>query len=161
MPTLPKESKGRLAAISAVFVLALSLIAWAFWIPVTQAASHPNPSPGLLVLQAGLGVVFILGIGSVSFGMLPLPFLPGRDVARWNRWVWGGVFSLGLIGFVWTLLQPGSGYSHEVRHLDLIPVAVTTAGFALLTLAFMAYFKFRKPGLVTDDETAEGMGFAD
>jgi hypothetical protein len=135
---------GRIAAISSLFVLAVSLTAWVVNIPVNHAASHPHPSPGILVLQAGLSVVFILGIESVSFGMLPLPFLPGRDVAAWNRWAWLGVFLLGLVAFVWTLLQPGSGTAANVQHLDLVPVLVTCAAFAVLSLAFMAYFRFRK-----------------
>jgi YVTN family beta-propeller protein len=143
-PVVPEKVAGRLAAVSALFVLLLSLAAWAAWVPIQRAASHPHPSPALLVLEAGLGVVFILGIESVSFGMLPLPFLPGRDVAAWNRWAWSGIFILGLTAFVWTLLQPGSGFASEVHHVDLIPVIAACAGFAAVTLAFMAYFKLRK-----------------
>lgn len=161
MPALAPHIKGRIAAVSAVLVLALSLIAWFIWVPLERAASHPHPSPGILVVEAFLGVVFILGLESVSFGMLPLPFLPGRDVWAWNRWIWGALFSLGTFGFVWVLLQPGSGYSERVRHLDLIPVAVTCAVFAGCTLAFMAYFKFRKPGPRAVDGSEAPIGFAD
>jgi hypothetical protein len=152
MPTLPEESSGRLSAISSFFVLVLSLAAWFAWVPVQQAASRPHPSPGLLVLEATLGVTFLLGIESVSFGMLPLPFLPGRDVAAWNRWAWAGLFALGLTAFVWVLLQPGDGFATQVHHIDLIPVAATFAGFAVGTLAFMACFKFRKAPVASGEE---------
>ena len=158
MPELPVKSSGRLAALSSLFVLALSLVAWIISLPVNAAASHPHPSPALLVLQAGLGVVFILGIESVSFGMLPLPFLPGRDVAAWNRWAWAGVFGLGLVAFVWTLLQPGNGVTSAVKHVDLIPVAATCGAFALFSLAFMAYFKLRKPTGAPEEDDAAPVG---
>jgi hypothetical protein len=154
MPSLPEESSGRLATVSALFVLGLSLVAWVAWVPVQVAASHPHPSPALLVLEAALGVVFILGIESVAFGMLPLPFLPGRDAAAWNRWAWAGVFGLGLLAFVWILLQPGSGFATEVHHVDLIPVVATCVGFGALSLAFMAYFKLRKARVASGKEEA-------
>jgi hypothetical protein len=148
-PVLPEKISGRIAAISSIFVLLLSVGAWLANIPVNHLAQQPHPTPGILILQAGLSVVFILGIESVSFGMLPLPFLPGRDVAAWNRWAWVGVFTLGLIAFVWTLLQPGSGTPANVQHLDLLPVLITCGVFAVLSLAFMAYFRYRKPKLAS------------
>jgi hypothetical protein len=160
-PVLPERESGRVAAISAVFILLLSLVAWIVWVPLQRAASHPHPSPGLLVVEAAMGVVFILGIESVSFGMLPLPFLPGRDVVRWSRPVWAGVFGLGMTAFAWTLLQPGSGYAHEVRHLALIPVAVTCAGFVLLTVALMAYFHYRPPRPAPAGDSPAPLGLAD
>ena len=148
-PVLPEKISGRIAAISSIFVLLLSMAAWAVKIPVDHLASHPHPTPGILIFQAGLSVVFMLGIESVSFGMLPLPFLPGRDVAAWNRWAWAGVFTLGLVAFVWTLLQPGNGTAANVQHLDLVPVFVTCGAFAVLSLAFMGYFRYRKPKLAS------------
>jgi YVTN family beta-propeller protein len=143
-PVLPEKLSGPLGAVSALFVLVVSLAAWIAWIPVQNTVSHAtHPTPAWLILEATLGVVFLLGIESVTFGMLPLPFLPGRDVAKWNRWVWAAVFLLGLVAFVWTLLQPGSGYAEEVQHIDLLPVVITCAAFAGGTVAFMAYFRFR------------------
>jgi hypothetical protein len=151
-PLLPEESGGRLAAVSALVVLALSVASYAAFVEVSHVASRPHPSPALLVVQAALGVVFALGIQSVSFGMLPLPFLPGRDVVKWNPWAWAGVFGLGTIAFVWILLQPGSGISTQIHHVDLIPVVVTCVVFAVVALAFMAYFKVRKPRLAAEAE---------
>ena len=63
-------------------------------------------------------------------GCCPCRSYPGRDVANWNRWAWAGVFGLGTIAFVWLLLQPGSGLTSEIHHVDLIPVVVTCAVFA-------------------------------
>jgi hypothetical protein len=151
-PALDERLTGRLAAVSMVLVLVLSVVAWAIWVPVQQAASHPHPSPPLLVVEAMLGAVFLAGIESVSFGMLPLPFLPGRDIASWNRWVWLGVSAAGLFAFAWTLLQPGSGYTRDVEHLDLVPVTATCAAFALVTIGFMAWLRLRHPPPDTEPE---------
>ncbi|HEY1651571.1 MAG TPA: hypothetical protein VGG09_06780 [Acidimicrobiales bacterium] len=68
------------------------------------------------------------------------------------------------VGFVWIMLQPGSGYAEKVRHLDLVPVAVTCAAFAGLTLAPMAYFHFRRPRLptaTTADDSSASFDLAD
>ena len=158
LPVLPEAVSGRLAAGSSLVVLALSAASYGLFVLVSRAASHPHPSPALLVLQAGLGVVFVLGVESVSFGLLPLPFLPGRDVVQWNRWAWGALFGVGMVAFIWILLQPGSGVASEINHVDLIPVAAACAAFTVIALAFMAYFRFRKPqGVIGEEDAPVGL----
>jgi hypothetical protein len=156
-PAIDERMTGRLAAFSALSVLLLALVAWVLWLPVQQAAAHPHPSPALLVIETLLGVVFLAGIQSVAFGMLPLPFLPGREVVAWNRWAWFGIFGLAMFVFSWVLLQPGSGFADEVHHIDVLPVLITCGAFALLTFGFMAYLRLRRPPAAdADDPDVEG-----
>lgn len=142
-PHTDERDWGRLHAIASVCVLVVSTVALFLTVPVFHAATASHPSPIWLILDPALNVTFLGGFASLAFGMLPLPFLPGRHVRQWNRVAWMVITTAGLIGFVAVLLTPGSGSPSELRHVALVPLFVAFAAFALGSLAFMAYFHLR------------------
>lgn len=155
-PEVDHIEEGKLHAISSVVVLCVSIAAFFATIPVYHAATAANPSPLLLILDPALNVVFLGGFSSLAFGMFPLPFLPGRHVARWNRWVWGLISGVGLVGFVVVLLTPGSGSKHELHHVGLVPLIVAFVIFGLFSLGFMAYFHLRPSSEPEGEHHASG-----
>jgi DNA-binding beta-propeller fold protein YncE len=142
-PHTDEKDWGRLHAIASVCVLVVSTAAFFLTVPVFHAATQRSPSPFWLILDPALDVIFLGGFASLAFGMLPLPFLPGRHVRHWNRAAWMVITTIGLIGFVAVLLTPGSGSPSELRHVALVPLFVAFAIFAFGSLAFMAYFHLR------------------
>jgi YVTN family beta-propeller protein len=147
-PHTDEKDWGRLHAIASVCVLIVSTAAFLLTVPVFHAATQTNPSPFWLILDPALNVTFLGGFASLAFGMLPLPFLPGRHVRRWNKYAWLIITGIGLIGFVAVLLTPGSGTQSELRHVALVPVFIAFGSFAIASLAFMLYFHLRpeQPG---------------
>jgi DNA-binding beta-propeller fold protein YncE len=142
-PHTDEKDWGRLHAIASVCVLVVSTAAFLLTVPVYHAATAANPSPIWLILDPALNVAFLGGFASLAFGMLPLPFLPGRHVRQWNRIAWLIITGIGLIGFVAVLLTPGSGSPSELHHVALVPVFVAFGSFAVVSLAFMGYFHLR------------------
>ncbi len=142
-PHTDEKDWGRLHAIASICVLVVSTAAFFLTVPVYHAATQSSPSPFWLILDPALNVTFLGGFASLAFGMLPLPFLPGRHVRHWNRLAWMVITTVGLVGFVAVLLTPGSGTPSELRHVALVPLFVAFAVFALGSLAFMAYFHLR------------------
>jgi PKD repeat protein len=142
-PHTDEKDWGRLHAIASVCVLVVSTIAFFLTVPVFHAATQSSPSPFWLILDPALNVTFLGGFASLAFGMLPLPFLPGRHVRHWNMVAWLIITTVGLIGFVAVLLTPGSGSPSELHHVALVPLFVAFAVFAAGSLAFMAYFHLR------------------
>jgi hypothetical protein len=126
-----------------VCVLIVSTVAFFLTVPVFHAATQSSPSPFWLILDPAIDVTILGGFASLAFGMLPLPFSPGRHVRHWNPWAWMVLTTIGLIGFVAVLLTPGSGSPSELRHVALVPLFVAFALFAVGSLAFMAYFHLR------------------
>ena len=138
------RAAGRLTAAAAALVLFISLAAWAVDAPLhTTLAGEASPSPLLLIVDAGLLAIFATGLGSLAFGLLPLPFLPGRDLFAWNRGAWLLLFGCGVFCFVAVLLAPNSGYVVSVPWRHALPAIGAFAGFVFLSLAFMTYFKLR------------------
>ncbi len=85
-------------------------------------------------------MTFLAGLASFAFGTFPLPFLPGRHVAKWNGTIWLALSGVGLIGFVAILLTPGSDSSCDQHHVGLVPVLVVYSVFAVQSLSAMMYF---------------------
>ena len=139
-PRVAEHEWGKLHFIASVCVLLVATAAFFLTVPVFHAATQMNPSPIWLILNPALNVVFLGGFASLAFGMFPLPFLPGRHVASWNRVAWLAMTVIGLVGFVAVLLSPGSGSSNEVHHVALVPLLAAFLGFALFSLAVMLYF---------------------
>jgi DNA-binding beta-propeller fold protein YncE len=153
-PHTDEKDWGRLHAIASVCVLVVSTAAFLLTVPVFHAATAANPSPIWLILDPALNVAFLGGFASLAFGMLPLPFLPGRHVRQWNRIAWLIITGIGLIGFVAVLLTPGSGSPSELHHVALVPVFVAFGAFALASLAFMGYFHLRPAPPIPPTPTA-------
>ncbi len=140
---LSPKIDGRLVATSAATTLVLSFVAWVAWVPIATAAAHGRPPSALLVLESALAVVFVGGLVAMTFGLLPLPFLPGRSVLAWSRTGWILLLSLGTFAFVKILLLPNRGFVARSRMFDLVPVFLTFGCFALISVFFMAYCKLR------------------
>lgn len=138
---LAGAQEGRGILIGALCALGISLIAWLIWgKSVSHAAAGPHPSFGLLVLDATLSSMFVLGVEGVVFALIPLRFLYGHKLARWNRTLWALLFALGMFGFVHVLLDTKS---KEVGLVPLISVIALFVAFGVLSLAFWAYFRYR------------------
>ena len=159
IPEHDDKDRGRLHALGSLCVLVVSTAAFFLTIPVFHAATSTSPSALMLVLDPALNVVFLAGFASLAFGMFPLPFLPGRHVAKWNQTIWLAISGAGLIGFVAVLLTPGSGSSGELHHVGLVPIIVAFVVFAVLSGSALTYFHFhplKKEGEERDDETSDG-----
>jgi len=69
-----------------------------------------SPSVWLLSLEAALGAIFVsVGNPRVRPPSARLP--PGSRIVEWSRWAWAVLFGIGLLAFINTVLQPGTGTS--------------------------------------------------
>ncbi|HEY6962096.1 MAG TPA: FGLLP motif-containing membrane protein [Gaiellaceae bacterium] len=133
------------AALGAVATLGLSVGAWLLDLRIRGAAAAAAPSPGVLALDAALVTVFVAGLGSMVFALVPLPFLPGRAILRWRRGVWVALFAVGAYAFALIMLTPRDGYVANVPWNHVAAALVTFAVFALVSVAFMAWLRFTRP----------------
>jgi hypothetical protein len=144
-----RESRGpggaRLTALGALVTLVLSVGAWVADLRIEPVAAGASPSPGALVLEAALVTVFLAGLGSIVFALVPLPFLPGCEIWAWNRLAWLGLFAAGAYAFAVIMLTPRNGYTATVRWDDVVPALLAFAVFAAVSVSFMAYFRFVRP----------------
>ena len=155
VPEHNDEDRGRLHALGSLCVLIVSSAAFFLTIPVFHAATSASPSPFVLILDPALNVVFLAGFASLAFGMFPLPFLPGRHVAKWNQTIWLAISGAGVIGFVAVLLTPGSGSNSELHHVGLVPIIVAFVVFEVLSASALTYFHFHPLEKEGEEHSAE------
>ncbi len=138
-PTPNLATEGRYHFISSIVVLAVSTLAFFLTVPVFRVATMAHPPLWAVLLDPALNMLFLAGFSGVAFGMLPLPFLPGHGVARWNRYAWAFLSAVALIGYVAVVLSPGSGTAQELHSVGIIPLLTTFVLFAVASLGFWVY----------------------
>lgn len=139
-PEPPDDDEGKMHAFASVLVLIVSAAAFFATAAVFQRATQHSPSAIWLILDPALNVTFLGGFASLAFSMFPLPFLPGRHVAKWSKPVFYAISGVGLVGFIAVLLAPGSGSSREIHHFAVVPLLGAFVAFALVSVGFMMYF---------------------
>ncbi|HWD10053.1 MAG TPA: FGLLP motif-containing membrane protein [Actinomycetota bacterium] len=150
-----EKTDGRLAAASAALVILLAVVTWVARVPLT-GLDEKNPSFIALVAESALGGAFVIGVESVLVGLLPLRFLDGSRIRAWNRWVWLGLFLLGIFVAVQILIQPGTGYVGHTSVAGRFTVLSLYLAFCAVSVGFWAYFRYRKPKKVEEELDTEG-----
>ena len=83
------------------------------------------------------------GIEGIVFALMPLRFLPGELVYRFQRWRWAALYALGLFGFVMILLNPATGYVPSQNSVPFVMAVALFVAFGLVSVLFWGYFRFR------------------
>jgi Bacterial Ig-like domain (group 3) len=157
---LDQRTSGRLAAVSSLLVMVLAVVAWFARVPVTGATMRPGVGFWLVVLESALAGTFLIGLESTVVGLLPMRFLDGSRVREWSRAAWVALFAFGVFSVIEVLVAPGSGYVGHTSTPVVVAVAVLYLAFALGSVAFWGYFRYRPARfpshLGEDDLQAEG-----
>ncbi len=157
---LDRRSVGRLAAVSALVVMVVAFIAWVARVPLTGASMRPGVGFWTVVAESALAGAFVIGLESTVVGLLPMRFLDGSRIREWSPTAWAALFALAVFVVVEVLIQPGSGYVGHTSTPAKVAVALLYVVFALGTVAFWAYFRYRPARVARrpdeDDLQAEG-----
>ncbi|MGI8983558.1 MAG: FGLLP motif-containing membrane protein [Acidimicrobiales bacterium] len=140
---LSEEVQGKMTAANWLFSLVISLGAFFLRVPVSAAAAASGSSIWWIGVEICLSLIFLWGIEGLAVGMMPMRFLDGRKVFRWNRPAWAALFFVGVFATVHVLLRPGSGYVGSTSGEVGVGVMVLFVLFGLGSVAFWAYFRFR------------------
>ena len=138
-----KDEEGRNALVTALGVLVVSALAWVVWQPVNAAAESGDPGLLLGVTDSTLSTVAVGGLEGLVIGLMPLKFLQGYALSRWNRRVWAAVFGVVLFVFVHLLLHPARGFGEDAKPVAFLTWLGLFLGFGAMSVAFWGYFRFR------------------
>lgn len=140
--TLDEAVEGRKEALSSAWVLLLTLGVWFARIPVEHAMTEDPSDLALTATNVALTAVFVAGVETLAFGLLPVKRFPGLALRSWSRTTWGLLLSLGFVGFVYLLANPSWGYQTTT---PIVTTIVLFCAFALGSYLFAAYFERRGP----------------
>ena len=140
---LGRRQAAELVVIPALLLLIASLVAWMLLSPI-RAAVATDPSWLPVLLETVAATIFISGIEGLFFTMIPLSFMDGVTVYRWNKVVWAVLFGMGAFLF-WQLVLNREGKYLEA--FEQTSVAVCVAILIVYgggTLLVWSYFRIRK-----------------
>ncbi|HLA82770.1 MAG TPA: FGLLP motif-containing membrane protein, partial [Thermoleophilia bacterium] len=135
------RKKARLVLIASGCLFAVSLAAWLLALPVTNAVEAG--SSWLKVLQGVCVATFVAGLEGLLFGLVPLNFMDGGTLFRWNKWVWGGVFGVAVFLFWHVLLNKNSKYGAAFSQTSAKVVIALLVFWTVVTMG--THWYFRKP----------------
>ncbi|MGC8466058.1 MAG: FGLLP motif-containing membrane protein [Acidimicrobiales bacterium] len=154
---ISEEDSGRAQLWSFGTMLCVSIIAWILRQPLSSLAGSDHVSFLVAGIDATLVSVFIAGVQGALISLLPLKFLPGRDLYRWNRPAWAVLFAVTVFAFVHLLLGQGSSYVGTIAGVSA--AVVFSAIFVILTLGTWVFFYFYDQKRERDaSESSEGQG---
>lgn len=140
-PTEKEDGEG--VAISALMLLVVAIIGWFSWVPIKEAAMGDNPSFGVLVIDAAIATLWVAALTSTVFGLMPLRFMYGEVVKKWNFAGWAIIYITGVYLFAYTLLNPAIGIYGKSDKVSWIAVLSLFFAFGIFSFLFWGYFRFR------------------
>jgi hypothetical protein len=140
---LSDAEEARTIVVDMSWALILSAAAWVAHGALSARASASTAGIGLQTADTVLSAVFVAGLEGAVIGLLPLRNLPGGKLRAWNPKVWLALFALSLFAFVHILLNPASGYISHSDRSSVVSAAAVAAGFALVSVAFWAWFRLK------------------
>jgi hypothetical protein len=141
-----RKEEGLRTLIGMLCLFALSVIAWFAWVPVDHHIDGGQRGLGWLVLDSVLATVFLLGLESAVFGLIPLTFLKGKEVYRWRRAIWTAAFVL--IAYVFINVSYVVREATPQTLADIVWAGALFIAFGLFSGLFWAYFNPRLRSLV-------------
>ena len=138
---LSRRDDATLVLWPALGLLVVSVLAWLLLGPVRVAAAGGALVPALA--ETILAMIVIGGLETLFVSMLPLRFMDGATVMRWNRLAWALAF--GAVTFLWwqLLLNQDHAYVEALEQTNVQVVLATVAVFMLTTGGLWSYFRFR------------------
>jgi hypothetical protein len=97
--------QGPAVLFGAVILLMVGVISWLLWSFVDPAAAQPGAGLPVLVLDSVLAATFVLALQGVVFGLVPIEYMDGRKLRRWNGPAWLITWSLATFLFVHVLFK--------------------------------------------------------
>jgi len=139
IPALDEAENGAYSAFETALALGVGTIAWFLRWPLAYGlTAHPNVFHRFIADV--LAVIFVSSICSVAFGMVPLRFLPGKEVLAWNKTAWAVLWAIGMFGLVHIL---ESGYGYASASSERTPTIVLGIALLVVAVAFWGYFRAR------------------
>ncbi|MEO8272690.1 MAG: FGLLP motif-containing membrane protein [Chloroflexota bacterium] len=142
------REEGRETFYGSLWTLAAAFLAWLGLTWARSLGYDPNGF-GITLLSTAFAAILVAGLEATAFGLMPLRFMPGHSVYRWNRLGWALLFGLSVFGFVHLLIGPSSGYVSQLSPQAFAAALGIFALFGALSILTWGYFRFR-PRTVAD-----------
>jgi hypothetical protein len=138
------RDEGREAFVGSIWTLVAAIVAWVAltWL---RGLGLPEEGFGVTLLSTAFAATLVAGLEAAAFALMPLRFLPGYVIYKWNRSAWAILWGVSLFAFLHILIGPTSGYVSELSPEAFLAALGVFAAFGALSIGTWLYFRFRHP----------------
>jgi hypothetical protein len=136
------EEEGRETLYGSIWTLVAAVVGWLGLTWLHGLGIDPSGFAITLVATA-CAAVMVAGLEATAFGLMPLRFMPGYAVYRWNRVAWALLWGLSLFGFLHILIAPTSGYVSQLSPEAFAAALGVFAAFGAVSILTWGYFRMR------------------
>jgi hypothetical protein len=137
--TMNEDDEAQTVLIPTLILLALSVVTWLLVTPLREAADS-----SMAAFAEGVAVaIFVGGLEGLFFNMIPISFMDGEKIWRWNRLVW--LILAGAVTFLfWQVLLNDERAYFDALQETTPAIALLIGGLCLgLSLGTWGFFKLR------------------
>jgi hypothetical protein len=138
------KEEGRETFYGSLWTLAAAFLAW-LGLTWVRTVGFAEDSFGVTLLATAFAAILVAGLEATAFGLMPLKFMPGYAIYKWNRLGWGVLFGLSVFAFIHILIGPTAGYVSELSPAAFVAALGVFAAFGALSIGTWLYFRFRRP----------------
>jgi len=141
-----ERDEGRETFWGSIWTLAAAVLAWVAltWL---RGLGLPQDGFGVTLLSTAFAATLVAGLEAAAFALMPMRFLPGYVLYKWNRPVWAVLWAASLFAFFHILIGPTSGYVSELSPEGFMAALGVFAAFGVLSIGTWLYFRFRRPNV--------------
>ena len=151
---LNKRQHGVSILCSAVLLAVVCILAFFLRTPVSEAMAG-HESFGWALLDMILAAVFIIGLEGLLFALIPLMFVDGERLAKWNKWVWLTVFTVVVFLFYYIIINKDGEIVDAMGDIKVQMMFVITGVFFVLSVAVWLFFRLRHKRSAVKEHEAE------
>lgn len=140
---LGRRASAELVVVPAILTLVVALLAWLALTPL-RAASVVDESWLPVLLESIAGVLFIGGLEAIFFSMIPLSFMDGAAVWKWNKLAWAGLFGTSTFLFWQLVINREAKYLEASKQSSVLVCLALLAVYGGGTLLVWSYFRYRR-----------------
>lgn len=140
---LGKRSSANLVLLPSIALLLASVGAWLLMGPLHSAAQRDASGINILA-ETIAAAIFVGGLEGVFYSMIPLSFMDGAVVWRWNRVAWALMFGTATFLFWQLVINQYAAYLDAFKQPTIIAILLILAVYGTLTAGTWLYFRNRR-----------------
>jgi hypothetical protein len=142
--TMSDDEEARTVFLPAFVLLVMSVVAWLAITPLRDALNEGNDSFLIAFFEGVAVATFIGGLEGLFFNLLPLSFMDGEKIWRWNKVIW--VMTMGIVTLLaWhVLLNDQREYFDSLQETTPMAALIVGGVCVALTITTWAYFRLRQ-----------------
>jgi len=142
--SLDRRRSAELVILPSVALVVVSLGSWTLLGPISAIARDDGNNWPAALAASVLAITFVAGLEGVFYNMIPLTFMDGAAVYRWNRIAWGLLFGAATFLFWHLVINSYSSYLDAFKQTSVVLALAMLAVYGGLTVATWGFFRIRR-----------------